>query len=70
MNMLYVVYFICVKTSNYGFTSGRATSWLVLHLGTSAFSLYAKLRQANHLPAASYLTDRQESGANLFHPVV
>lgn len=65
MNMLYLVYFICVKTSNY-----EATSWLVLHLGTSAFSLYAKLRQANHLPAASYLTDRQESGANLFHPVV
>lgn len=39
MNMLYLVYFICVKTSNY-----EATSWLVLHLGTSAFSLYAKLR--------------------------
>lgn len=65
MNMLYLVYFICVKTSNY-----EATSRLFLHLGTSAFSLYAKLRQANHLPAASYLTDRQESGANLFHPVV
>lgn len=29
MNMLYLVYFVCVKTSNYGFTRCQATSWLV-----------------------------------------